>query len=76
MSKEAVLTLLERAAGDDGFLAQLTEDFAGAVKSYDLTWQESTALSSDDVRWIEAHIGKLDARLSKWLDCRLQQERW
>jgi hypothetical protein len=76
MRKGAVLTLLERAAGDDGFLAQLTEDFAGAVKSYDLTRQESAALSSSDVRWIEAHIGKLDARLSKCLDCRLQQERW
>jgi len=76
MSKEAVLAVLERAAEDDSFLAHLADDSAKALKDYGLTWEEAAALSSGDVRWIEAHVGKLDARLSKWLDCRLQQERW
>lgn len=76
MSKEAVLAVLEKAAEDDKFIGHLTDDFAEAVKDYDLTWEETAALSSGDVRWIEAHIGKLDKRLRTWLDCRLQQERW
>jgi len=54
----------------------LTDDFAEAVKDYELTWQEHAVLVSGDVRWIEAHIGKLDKRLRTWLDCRLQQEKW
>jgi hypothetical protein len=76
MSKEAVLAVLERAAEDDSFLAQLADDSAKALKDYDLTWEEAAALSSGDVCWIEAHISKLDKRLRTWLDCRLQQEKW
>ena len=76
MSKEAVLAVLERAAADDKFIGQLTDDFTEAVKDYGLASQEHAALASGDVRWIEAHIGKLDDRLRTWLDCRLQQERW
>ena len=33
------------------------------VKDYELTWEEHASLVSGDVRWIEAHIGKLDKRL-------------
>ena len=76
MSKEAVLAVLERAAEDDKFIGHLTDDFAEVVKDYDLTWEETAALSSGDVRWIEANIGKLDKRLRTWLDLRLQQEKW
>jgi len=54
----------------------LTDDFAEAVKDYELTWQEHADLVSGDVRWIEAHIGKLNKRLRTWLDCRLQKEKW
>ena len=76
MSKEAVLAILRRAAEDDAFLAQLADDSAKALKDYNLGWEEAAALSSGDVRWIEANIGKLDKRLRTWLDCRLQQEKW
>lgn len=76
MSKEAVLKVLERAAEDDKLIGQLTDDFAQAVKDYDLTWEEHAALASGDVRCIESHIGKVDLRLRTWLDCRLQQEKW
>jgi len=76
MSKETVLAVLERAAADDRFLSHLTHDFADAIKEYDLTGQESAALSSGDLRWIEGHVNKLDKRLRTWLDCRLQQENW
>lgn len=76
MSKEAVLAILRRAAEDDTFLAQLADGSAKALKDYNLAWEEAAALSGGDVRWIEAHIGKLDKQLRTWLDCRLQQERW
>ncbi len=76
MSKAAVLAVLEGAAENDNFLAQLADDSAKACKDYDLTSEEAAALSSGDVCWIEAYIGKLDKRLGTWLDCRLQQEKW
>lgn len=76
MSKEATLEVLRRAADDDGFLAQLSDDAAWALKSYDLTSEEKGALSSGDVRWIENHVGKLDKVLMTWLNCRLEQEKW
>ena len=71
-----VLRVLERAAQDDSFIAHLTYRGDEALQGYDLTWQEKAALLSGDVGWIEAHVGKLDARLRTWLDCRLQQEIW
>lgn len=76
MSKEAVLAVLKKAAEDDSFLAQLADDPAKTLKDYGLTWEETAALSSGDVRWIETRVGKLDKRLRTWLDCRLQQEKW
>lgn len=34
------------------------------------------ALASEDIVYIEASVGKLDQRLSTWLRCRLEQEKW
>ena len=76
MTREAVLEVLERAAEDDEFIGSLTEHFRAAVEPYDLCRDEYAALATGDVRWIEGHVGKMDTRLSTWLDCRLQQERW
>jgi len=42
----------------------LTEDYATALKEYDLTPEETIAIGTGDVRWIESHIGaKVDQRL-------------
>jgi hypothetical protein len=68
--------VLERAAQDNDFIAQLTYRGDEALRGYDLTWQAKAALLSGDLGWIEARLGKLDARLRTWLDCRLQQEIW
>jgi hypothetical protein len=76
MCKGAVLDVLNRAAHDDGFIAQLTYQGSEALNGYNLTWQEAAALVSGDIRWIEAHVGKLDGVLSIWPRCRLQQEIW
>lgn len=74
--KAGILGVLERAADDDRFIAQLTHHGADALRGYGLTMEAQAALLCGDVRWIEARVGKLDARLRTWPDCRLQQEIW
>jgi len=74
--RREVLRVLERAAEDDRFIAQLTHRGSDALQDYNLTLEAKAALLSGDVGWIEARVGKLDARLRTWLDCRLQQEAW
>ena len=74
--KEAILEILGRAADDHKFLARLAEDPAKALKEYKLTSEERAAIASGDLRRIETWCGKLDKRLSTWIWCRLQQEKW
>ena len=74
--RDEILRVLGRAAEDDGFIAQLTYRGSDALEGYDLSTEAKAALLSGDIRWIEARVGKLDARLRTWLDCRLQQEIW
>ena len=74
--RKGILQVLERAAEDDGFIAQLTHCGPDALRGYNLSLDAQAALLSGDVGWIEANVGKLDARLRTWLDCRLQQEIW
>jgi hypothetical protein len=74
--KEAVLAVLARAADDHKFLARLAENPSKVLEEYDLTSEQKAALASGDVRRIESWVGKLDARLSTWIQCRLQQEKW
>jgi len=76
VGKEAILQILGRAADDSKFLARLAEDPARVLKEYNLTSEEKAALASGDLRRIEAWVGKLDKRLSTWIWCRLQQEKW
>ncbi|MDY7078706.1 MAG: hypothetical protein SXV54_17470 [Chloroflexota bacterium] len=71
-----ILRVLDKAADDDSFIAQLTYHGSKALQGYDLTMEEKAALLSGDIGWIEARVGKLDARLRTWLDCRLEQEIW
>jgi hypothetical protein len=74
--KEAILQILGKAADNHLFLARLAEDPAKVLKDYDLTPEEHAALASGDLRRIESWVGKLDKRLSTWIWCRLQQEKW
>ncbi len=75
-NKEAILKVLSKAADDHRFLARLAEDAGKVLKEYDLTSEERAALASGDLRRIESWVGKLDKRLSTWIWCRLQQEKW
>jgi hypothetical protein len=74
--KEAILAILARAADDHKFLARLAENPAKVLRDYNLTSEEKAALASGDLRRIESWVGKLDKRLSTWIWCRLQQEKW
>ncbi|MFQ6035719.1 MAG: hypothetical protein ACE5NM_07715 [Sedimentisphaerales bacterium] len=76
MSRESVLAVLDRAGDDYNFIAELTDHGSEALREYDLTWEEAAALVSGDIRWIEAHVGKLTDKQKTWLNCRLQQEKW
>ena len=73
---EEILRVLDRAASDDRFIAQLTHQGSRALQGYDLTMEEKAALLSGDIGWIEAHVGQLDGRMRTWPECRLQQENW
>ncbi len=78
MSKEAVLAVLKKATEDGGFFGQLAEDFATALKEYDLTPQETVAIGTGDVGWIESHIGvRVDEQSMEWVFIPLlSRERW
>ncbi len=76
MSREAVLAVLERAASDTNFLAELADRPGEALKGYELESREAAVLASGDVRALEEWFGKLDERLLTWPMCRLQQEKW
>jgi len=73
----AILSVLDRAADEPGFMARLADDPHEALKEYyTLTQEEKAALASGDVQKIEGWLGKLDKRLASWLWCRLCQEKW
>jgi len=71
-----ILRVLKRAAVDNDFIAQLTDQGSLALRGYDLSQQAKAALVSGDLLWVEARVGKLTARLRTWIDRRLQQEIW
>jgi hypothetical protein len=71
-----ILAVLRRAAADDKFIARLTDQGSNALQEYNLSRKARAALLSGDIRWVEARVGKLSARLRTWFDCRLQQEIW
>ena len=75
-SDREILRVLDRAADDNSFIAELTHQGAKALESYKLTLQAKAALLSGDLRWIEGRLGKLNSRQRIWLDCRLAQEIW
>jgi len=74
--KEEMITILERAAYDSEFIAQLLYEGADALQEYDLTGPEKLALLTGDIEWIEKHIGPLKPNQKLWLEQRLSAEIW
>jgi hypothetical protein len=72
----AVLSVLERAAHDNTFFAQLMNNPSKALEAYNLTPEEKAAILSGDMQTLESWLGPLEERLKKWLIARLEQEQW
>jgi hypothetical protein len=70
------LQVLERAVDDLRFIASIVDKGSTALRDYNLTWQERAALVAGDIRWVEAHIGKLTDCQCTLLNCMLQREVW
>ena len=73
-SVKAILEVLERATDDNAFLLMLSNNPAGALKSYDLTQEHRAALAAGDIESIERWVGPLDKRLQDWIKVRLKKE--
>jgi DNA-binding NtrC family response regulator len=74
--KDELLTVLDRAATDREFFAELMEQAADALDSYELTAAEKLALLTGDITWIEEQIGPLTKEQRRWLDLRRSAEIW
>jgi DNA-binding NtrC family response regulator len=74
--KEVMITILERAASDSEFIAQLLYKGADALEEYNLTGPEKLALLTGDIEWIEKNIGPLKPNQKLWLEQRLSAEIW
>jgi DNA-binding NtrC family response regulator len=74
--KEEMLKVLERAASDSEFIANLLYQGADALEEYDLTGPEKLAILTGDIEWIEQQIGALTANQKRWLEQRLSAEIW
>jgi len=74
--KDEIVTVLERAATDGEFIAELLYHGADALEGYDLTGPEKLAVLTGDIEWIEKHTGPLTPVQRKWLEQRLSAEIW
>lgn len=71
-----VLLVLERAAREGSFTAELFYNGANALDEYDLTGAEKLAILTGDINWIEEHIGPLSGEQRRWMEQRLSAEIW
>ena len=74
--KDVLIKVLERAATDKEFFADLIEQAVDALDSYELTGPEKLALLTGDITWIEEQIGPLTREQRRWLDLRRSAEIW
>jgi hypothetical protein len=71
-----MIQVLERAASDNEFIANLLYHGVDALEEYDLTGPEKLAVLTGDIAWIEKHVGPLTPVQKRWLDQRLSAEIW
>ena len=74
--RNEILKVLNKAAHDLGFVADIAERGSRALKDYRLTLEEKAALVSGDIRWMEENVGSLTDSQRVCLDCVLQREAW
>jgi hypothetical protein len=76
VNSNEILRVLERAANDPGFIADIADRGSRALRDYHLTLEEKAALVSGDIRWVEEHVGELTGNQCTCLNCILQREAW
>lgn len=76
IEKEQVMEVLNRASRDRDFWIDLLESGSLALKDYNLSDEAKAAIVSGDIKWIEKNIGKLTETQLKYLELRLQREKW
>ena len=74
--KNAVTSVLKRAAIDETFRTALLFSGTNVLEGYELTGQEKAALISGDIRWIEKNMSPLTPDKKDWLLHRLEAEVW
>jgi len=76
VNEDEILRVLDRAAQDPGFIADILKRGSAALRGYSLTLREKAALVTGDMRWLEGHIGRLSDQECTLLNCVLQREAW
>lgn len=76
VNRNEILRVLQRAAHDPAFIADIVDKGSAALRNYRLTLREKAALISGDIGWVEQRVGKLTASQCTLLNCMLQREAW
>lgn len=70
--KDEMVKVLQRAAFDAEFTANLLYEGADALDEYGLTSPEKLAVLTGDIEWIEKYVGPLMPTQRRWLKMRLR----
>ncbi len=76
VKSEEMLRVLQRAARDYEFIAEIAERGSTALRDYRLTLEDKAALVCGDIRWTETRVGPLSDRQCTLLNCMLEREAW
>jgi len=76
IQKREVLAVLSRTAEDGDFWRDLMENGSPALADYPLSVEAKAAISSGDLRWINANVGELTQKQLMFIYKRLEREAW
>jgi len=76
IQKREVLGVLSRTAEDMDFGADLMENGSLALADYELSSEAKAAISSGDLKWINANVGELTQKQLMFIYKRLEREAW
>jgi len=76
IQKREVLGVLSRTAEDMDFWADLMENGSLALADYPLSSEAKAAISSGDLKWINANVGELTQKQLMFIYKRLEREAW
>ena len=74
IQKREVLGVLSRTAEDRDFWADLMENGSLALADYELSSEAKAAISSGDLKWINANVGELTQKQLMFIYKRLERE--